>query len=154
MYLLEWYVFEVGFIDLNLFAPAASAAPGLPASTAGGGAVFEFAGPSQELDVVGHHVYGAPLGAVLGLPGTVLQAAFDEYGISLLLVVRDALAEVPPRGDVEEIYLVVLREHPIHRQSEPAHRRAALRKPQLGIPGQITSQDDTIETDHVSFLLR
>src|SRR5215212_1552330 len=124
----ERYVFEVGFIDIHLFAPAAtSTAAGLSAS-AGTGAVG-VAPAAEELDVVGDHVDGAPLGAVLGLPGSVLQATFHKYGVPLVSVVRNTLAEIPPRGDVEKVYLIVLREHPIHSQSEPAHRRAALREP-------------------------
>src|SRR5688572_27919492 len=126
----EGYILEVFFINIRLYAPAAPAsAAGLSALTSGGGAVVRVSGPAEELHVVGDHVDGAPLGAVLGLPGTVLQATFDKYGIPLLGVVRNTLAEIPPRGDVEEVYLIVLGEHPIHRQPEPAHRRAALREP-------------------------
>jgi len=124
----KWNIFEVGFIDIHFFAPAAtSTAAGLSAS-AGSGAVG-VAPAAEELDVVGDHVDGAPLGAVLGLPGTVLQATFDEYGVPLVGVVRNTLAEIPPRGDVKKVYLIVLREDPIHSQSEPANRRAALREP-------------------------
>jgi hypothetical protein len=117
----KWDIFEVFFIDIHFFTPSAL--------TSGGGAFVRISGSAEELHVVGDHVDGAPLGAVLGLPGTVLQATFDKYGVPLLGVVRNTLAEIPPRGDVKEVYLIVLREHPIHRQPESAHRRAALREP-------------------------
>src|SRR5918995_1388866 len=148
----EWYVLEVFFIDIHVFAPAAApaSAAGLSTSAAGRCSVVRVAPAAEELHIVSDHVDGTPLGAVLGLPGTVLQATFDKYGVALLGVVRNALAELPPRGDVEEVYLIVLGEHPIYRQSEPAHRRAALREPQLRISGQISSQYDAIEADHVS----
>src|SRR5919112_727985 len=154
MYLLEWYVFEVRFIDLDLFAPApaAAAALGLPASATGTGAVLSVA-PSEELDVVGNHVDGASLGTVLGLPGTVLQAAFDEDGVALLLVVGDGLAELAPGGDVEEVDFLAARPHPVDREPERAYGYAVVGKTQFGIPRQITGQYDTIEADHVTFLL-
>src|ERR687897_2951835 len=129
MYLLEWYIFEVFFIDVHLFALAAPPTSTASLSTAGSGAVFCVGSAAEELHVVGDDVDCAPLGAVLGFPGTVLQASFDKYGIALLLVVCNTLAELAPGGDVEEVYFVVLGEHPIDRQSEPAHRRAALREP-------------------------
>ena len=68
------YILEVGFIYLHLIAlaTAATAAPGLPASTAGGGAVFGVGPAAEELDIVGDDVDLASLGAVLGLPGAVL----------------------------------------------------------------------------------
>src|ERR671911_2743753 len=127
----EWYILEVFFIDIPLFALTTppTAAAGLSASAAGSGAVVRVASAAEKLHVVSNDVDSAPLGAVLGLPGTVLQASLDEDRIALLLVVGDGLAELAPGGDVEEVYLVVLREHPIHRQPEPAHRRAALREP-------------------------
>src|SRR5687767_8123070 len=150
----KWNIFKVFFINIHFFASAAAsaAAAGLSAP-ARNGAVFRVCPAAEELHPIGDHVDGAPLGAVLGLPGTVLQATFDEYGVALLLVVCDGLAELSPGGDVEEVDLFVLGVHPIHSHSEPAYRRAALREPQFGIPGQITSQNDTVETDHFSFLL-
>src|ERR671913_903923 len=151
----EWYILEVFFIDIHFFTPAAApaSAAGLSALTSGGGAFVRISGSAEELHPIGDHVDGAPLGAVLGLPGTVLQATFDEYGVALLLVVGDGLAELSPGRDVEEVDLFVLGVHPIHCHSEPAYRGAALREPQLGVPGQITSQNDAVETDHFSFLL-
>ena len=105
----KWYILEVGFIDLHFFAPAAAstAAAGLSAP-AGNGAVFRVGPAAEELHPISDHVDGAPLGAVLGLPGTVLQATFDEYGVALLLVVGDGLAELSPGRDVEEVDLFVL----------------------------------------------
>src|SRR3712207_3402206 len=127
----EWYVLEVFFIDIHFFAPPAApaSAAGLSTSAAGRSCVVSVAPPAEELHIISDHVDGAPLGAVLGFPGTVLHAAFDEYGVPLLGIVRDTLAELSPRGNVEEVYFIVLGEHPIYRQSEPAHRRAALREP-------------------------
>ena len=100
----EWYVLEVGFIDLHLFAPASAppSAAGLSAP-AGRSAVVRVAGPAEKLDIIRHDVDLATLGAVLGLPGTVLQTPFDEDGVALLLVVGDRLAELASGGDVEEV---------------------------------------------------
>ena len=152
-YQLEWYVFEVFFIDLDLFAPAsAAAALGLPASAAGSGAVVHVT-PAEELHPVGHHVNRAALGAVLGLPGTVLQASLDEDGVTLLLVVGDGLAEFAPGGDVDEVDLLAARPHPVYGDPEGADGDAVVGKTQLRVPGHVAGQYDTIVVDHVSFLL-
>src|ERR687898_772823 len=86
MYLLEWYVLEVFFIDIHLFAPAPTpaSAAGLSALTPGGGSVVRVSRSAEELHVVGDDIDLAPLGAVLRLPGTVLQAPFEEDGVALL----------------------------------------------------------------------
>src|SRR5918994_1596222 len=151
MYLLEWYVFEVGFIDVPFSPPAAAATAstaGLCAS-AGRGAVVRVSRPAEELHVVGDHVHGAPLGTVLGLPGAVLQASFHEDGVALLLVVGDGLTELAPGGDVEEVDLLAARPHPVDREPERADGYAVVGETQFWIPGQITSQNNAIVTDHV-----
>src|SRR5215207_4255600 len=148
----EWYILEVFFIDIHLFAPAATptAAACLSATAAGGGAVVRVTWPAEELHVVGDHVDLAPLGAVLGLPGTVLQAPFEEYGVALLLVVGDGLAELAPGGDVEEVDLLAARPHPVDRQPERADGYAVVGETQFWISGQVPGQYDAIEIDHVS----
>src|SRR5215218_5875811 len=151
----EWYVLEVSFIYIHLFAPAAAATAstaGLCAS-AGRGAVVRVAGPAEELHVVGDHVHGAPLGTVLGLPGAVLQAPLDEDGVTLLLVVGDGLTELAPGGDVEEVDLLAARPHPVDGDPEGADGYTVVGKTQLRVPGHVAGQYDTIEVDHVSFLL-
>src|SRR5215210_3849269 len=148
----EWYVFEVCFIDIHLFAPAAAtttSTAGLSAS-AGRSAVVRVAGPAEKLHVVGDHVHCAPLGTVLGLPGAVLQAPLDEDRVALLLVVGDSLAELAPGGDVEEVHLLAARPHPVYRQPERADGYAVVGETQFWISGQVTGQYDTIEADHVS----
>src|ERR671920_358244 len=151
----EWYIFKVFFIDIHLFALAAAsaAAAGLSTSAAGRSSVVRVAPAAEELDVVGDDIDLAPLGAVLGLPGTVLQAPFEEDGVALLLVVGDGLAELAPGGDVEEVDFLAARPHPVDREPERAYGYAVVGKTQFGIPRQITGQYDTIEADHVTFLL-
>src|SRR5215217_1295874 len=151
----KWNILEVFFIDIHLFAPAAAStsAACLSALTSGGGAVVRVAGSAEELHVVGDDVHLAPLGAVLGLPGTVLPAPFEKDGVALLLVVGDGLAELAPRAYVEEIDLLAARPHPVDREPERADGYAVVGETQFWIPCQIASQYDAIETDHVSLLL-
>src|SRR5215210_8919163 len=148
----EWYVLEVFFVDIHLFALAASttAASRLSTSAAGRSAVVRVGPAAEELDVVCNHVHLGALGAVLGLPGAVLQASLDEDGIALLLVVGDSLAELAPGGDVEEVHLLAARPHPVYRQPERADGYAVVGETQFWISGQVTGQYDTIEADHVS----
>src|SRR5215210_6087538 len=133
----EWYVFEVCFIDIHLFAPAAAtttSTAGLSAS-AGRSAVVRVAGPAGELHPVSDHVHCAPLGTVLGLPGAVLQAPLDEDRVALLLVVGDSLTELAPGGDVEEVDLLAARPHPVDGDPEGADGYTVVGKTQLRVPG-------------------
>lgn len=63
---------------------------------------------TEKLDVVGDHVYLAPLGAILGLPGTKLETALYKDGVPLRLVVGNGFPKLPPGRDIEEIHLFVL----------------------------------------------
>src|SRR5215218_5371752 len=106
------------------------------------------AGASQELDVVCDHVDLAPLGAVLGLPGPILQPTLHQDGVALLLVVSDGLAELAPRTHVEEVYLLAPGANPVYGDPERAYRHARLGKAQLGVASEVAPEDHAVETDH------
>src|ERR671916_1713376 len=149
----EWNVLEVFFIDIHLVALAAPATAAIAASAGGGSAVVGgVAGPTEELDVVRDDIDGAPLRAVLGLPGAVLQPALDEDRVALLLVVGDGLPELAPGGDVEEVHLLVLGAHAVDREAEATDRHAVVGEPELGISRKIAREYDAAETDHFCHL--
>src|SRR3712207_5990242 len=142
----KWDIFEVFFVDIYLFAVAALATPAL--STGGCAGLLGIAGSAQELHVVGDHVHLGALGAVLGFPGAVLEATFDQDGVTLLLIVGNGLAELAPRTDVEEIHLFTLGTHPVDREPERTDWYPVVCEPQLGIPRKVAREYDAVETHH------
>src|SRR5215212_1683503 len=149
-YPLEGDIFKVFFIYVYLVAVAALAPPSAPSapSTGGRAAVVGVAGAPEELDIVCDDVHLAPLGAVLRLPGAVLEAALDEDGIALFLVVGDGLPEFAPGADVEEVNFLVPGAHPVDREPEGADRYPVIGEPELGISRKISGEYDAVETDH------
>jgi hypothetical protein len=147
---LEGDIFKILFVKVHVVSG------GIPATTlppASGRATFAtFAAPSEELDVVGHDVYLAALGAVLGLPGTVLKAAFDEDRVALLLIVGDGLAQLPPSRDVEEVHLFVFGAHPVYREPKLADRDSVIREPQLWVPSKIPRENHPVKANHALLL--
>src|SRR2546425_9538922 len=65
-------------------------------------------GPAHELDALGHHLGGAALLAVLGLPVARLQPAFDEDLAALVEVLAARLGLLAPHHDGEEARLFAL----------------------------------------------
>src|SRR5215204_3517397 len=106
------------------------------------------AGASQELDVVGDHVNLGALGAVLGLPGPVLQPTLHQDRVALLLVVGHCLAELAPRTDVEEVHLLVPGANPVYGDTERAYRHARLGEAHLGVASEVAPEDHAVEADH------
>jgi hypothetical protein len=146
-------VVEILFIKAHVILGAGTGAAAL-ASTGGCAYFASFAATAtQELDVIGDYIYLGTFGAVLCLPGTVLQLALDEDRFAFLFVVSDGLAELPPGGDVEEVYLFALGAHPVYRDAELANRDAVVRKPELGVPGEVSREDHPIKADHLCILL-
>src|SRR5829696_5329534 len=150
---LEWNVVEVLFVEFHVVAARAGAGAATLLTAAWGSALtVAVAGAAEELDIVGDHVHLAPLRAVLGLPGTVLKASFYQDRVALLLVVGDGLAQLAPGGDVEKVDLLGLGAPAVHGQTERAHRDAAVREPEFGIPRHVPRQNDPVEADHVRTL--
>src|SRR5215211_3428816 len=143
----KWDILEVFFIDVHFVAVATPAALALPAG--GRASLLGVAGSAEELHVVGDDVHLGALGAVLSLPGTVLQASLDEYGVALLLVVGDGLAELAPRTYVEEVHLLVSGAHPVDREPERTHRYPVAREPEFRISRKVSREYDAVETDHL-----
>ena len=128
--LLERNVVKILFVEAWIVLGAGTGAATLASASATGRSPFAaLTASSEELDIVGDYVDLGALGAVLGLPGTVLELAFYEDRIALLLVVGDGLAKLSPGGDVEEVDLFTLGAHPVYRDAEPADRYAVVRKP-------------------------
>src|SRR5215208_2004478 len=110
--------------------------------------VFRADRAPEELDVVGDDVHLAPPGAVLGLPGPVLQPTLHQDRVALLLVVGHCLAELAPRTDVEEVYLLVPGANPVYGDPERAYRHARLGEAQLGVASEVAPEDHAVEVDH------
>src|SRR3712207_2678506 len=104
---LEGNVVEIFFVQVHVVAVATADTAGLYFALR-----VAVAWSAQELYVVGDDVDRAPLRAVLGLPGAILELALDQDRVALFGVVRHALSEVSPGGDVEEVDLFILRENP------------------------------------------
>src|SRR3712207_5350731 len=131
---LEGDILEVTLVDVHSLALAATRAAAAACTGAVAAALAARAPAAEELDVVRGDVHLAPLGAVLGLPGAVLEASLYQDGVALLLVVGDGLAELAPGGDVEEVDLFVLGADPVDGDAEVADRDTALRKAEFGVP--------------------
>src|SRR4029453_11028305 len=117
-------------------------------------AALGVAAAAEELHGVGDDLDRLALRAVLGLPLTPVEAAVDAYRASLGEVLRAALALVPPDGDVEVVRLVAplaglrILLACVHGQAELADGGAARRVPELGVPGQVADEDDSVDVGH------
>src|SRR6476646_6585636 len=112
----------------------------------------------QELHGVGHDLDGRALASVLRRPLSPLEPAVDGDGAALREVLGAVLALGAPDLDVEVVGLLdplaarLVLVAAVHCQPEPAHRRAAGQRRELGIGGQVACQDDSIDVCH-GFLL-
>src|SRR6185503_16383292 len=111
---------------------------------------------AEELDRVGDDLHGLALGAVLGFPLAPVEAAIDADRPALGEVLRAALALVAPDGDVEVVRLVaplarrgVLLPR-VHGEAQLADGRSARRVAKLGVPGQVSDEDDAVDVGHSS----
>src|SRR5215207_10361293 len=129
-------------------APAAAPRSGAAAQRIPSLLVFRTATAAEELHIVGYHVHLAPLGAVLGLPGPILQPTLDQDGVALLLVVGHCLAELAPRTDVEEVHLLVPGPDPVDRQPEGADGYAVVGEAHFRISREVAGEDHAVEVNH------
>src|SRR5512135_3704518 len=105
---------------------------------------------AEELDALGDDLDGLALRSVLGLPLAPVESAVDRDGAALAQVLGAALRLVAEDRDPEEVGLVgplpgFVPAPAVDRNAEVAHRRAAGRVAQLGIPRQVPDQYDAVD---------
>ena len=102
-----------------------------------------------EINVVGNHFRAAAVVAILVFPVADLKPALDHGHAALGEVLADELCGLAPSDYVDEIggLLAALAalEVAVDRDGEGRHRRAVLRAAQLGITGESTHDDDTVQ---------
>src|SRR4029453_4408189 len=97
-----------------------------------------------------------PLGAVLRLPLTPVEAAVDGDRAALREVLCAALALVAPDGDVEVVGLVAPLARGrvllagVDRDAELADGGAARRVPELRVLGQVPNENAAVDVGHYS----
>ena len=96
--------------------------------------------------------------AVFRLPAALLKAPVDNHAVALAQILPAVFCLLAEHHDIDEadffLELIALLEAPTGRQAEAGNRRPAGGIPKLGIPGQITDQDDFIEPRQRSLLVR
>jgi len=97
-----------------------------------------------------HHFMLTTLLAVLGLPTTLLKPAIDDHAIALAEILPAMFRLLAEHHDVNEadffLEFIRLLEAPTCRQTKAGDRRPARRISQLGVAGQISDQNDFIES--------
>src|SRR6185369_2349574 len=111
---------------------------------------------TEKLEIFEHNLHPAALLlCVLVFPLVEPQTAFDEQWAPFGAILRDRLALLTPRLDVDVDHLFpafagLHLELTVDRQRELANRRAFRRNAQLGIAREIPHQQDFVERRHGS----
>ena len=106
-----------------------------------------------EIHIVGHDLGTAALAAVLVGPVPDLQAALHHSHAALGEVLAHKFGGVAPGHDVNEVRFLFAGlglEVPVNSQREGRHRGTAAGAPELGVTGQATHENDSIQ--HVLLL--